>query len=53
MNPMKEFVENHDRHVEANFDDFVQKHGKNYQTENDKEKKKDTFRFIQNVLNEI
>ena len=44
MNPMKEFVDNHDQHVETNFDIFVDKHGKNYETEHVKEKKKDTFR---------
>ena len=44
MNPMKEFVDNHDQHVETNFDNFVDKHGKNYETEHVKEKKKDTFR---------
>ena len=46
MNPMKEFVANHDQHVDSSFDNFVEKHGKNYQTEKEQEKKKSAFRFL-------
>jgi len=33
MNPMKEFIQNHDAHVKASFHDFKWKHGKWYSNE--------------------
>jgi hypothetical protein len=33
MNPIKEFVDNHDSHVEKSFKEFVDKHDKNYDDE--------------------
>ena len=45
MNPMKEFVDNHDKHVDENFDKFIDKHDKNYDSEDEKEKKKNAFRL--------
>ena len=49
MNPMKEFVDNHDKHVDENFDKFIDKHDKNYDSEDEKEKKKNAFRLIWNL----
>ena len=45
MNPMKEFVDHHDDHVDKNFDNFVDKHNKSYQSDDEAETKKDTFRL--------
>lgn len=44
MNPMHEFVNNHDDHVENSFAEFVNKHNKEYQDEKDKETKKNSYR---------
>ena len=45
MNPMKEFVDHHDAHVESRFNKFVDTHAKNYETEAEKENRMSTFRY--------
>jgi hypothetical protein len=44
MNPMHEFVNNHDDHVEKSFAEFVDKHNKEYQNEKEMETKKNSYR---------
>jgi hypothetical protein len=51
MNPMKEFVENSDSHVDTHFDEFVNEHDKTYDSEHEKEEKKNVFRFLRPILN--
>lgn len=50
MNPMREFVSNHRSHVDEAFNDFKDKHDKNYRNSDDREIRKDIFtqnmRFI-------
>ena len=33
MNPMKEFIDNHDAHVHHSFEEFKEKHKRNFETE--------------------
>ena len=47
MNPIREFVDRHDHHVNTAFDDFKVKHNKRYRGYKDHENRKDIFR--QNV----
>merc|ERR1712165_198373 len=44
MNPAKEFVDNHDAHVRATFEEFETKHGKVYSTAGEREARVDLYR---------
>ena len=50
MNPMKEFINHHKKHIGEAFDDFALKHGKKYRDAQDRENRQDIFmhnmRFI-------
>ena len=50
MNPMKEFIDNHQTHIHEAFDKFEKVHGKSYRNEDDRNNRKDIFmqnmRFI-------
>ena len=44
FNPMKEFIDGHQDHVDDTFDHFIQHHDKKYRDENDFEWRKDIYR---------
>merc|ERR1712106_330736 len=44
MNPIKEFVENHEAHVRDTFEQFKVHHDKKYRDENDEESRLDVYR---------
>ncbi len=44
MNPIKEFIDRHEGHVNDAFDDFENKHSKTYRGNKDRENRKDIFR---------
>merc|ERR1719245_864681 len=44
MNPMKEFVDNHEAHVRDTFEEFKVHHSKKYRDENDEENRLDLYR---------
>jgi len=44
MNPAKEFVENHEAHVRATFEEFETKHGKTYSNPTEREARVDLYR---------
>jgi len=50
MNPMREYISQHRDHVNEAFDEFEEKHAKDYRNEDDRENRKDIFsqnmRFI-------
>ena len=52
-NPIKEFTHGHDKHIDADFTDFKNKHGKNYEDQTEEEKKRANFvhnhRFIHSM----
>jgi len=44
MNPMKEFIDNHDKHVTDTFDEFKEKHNRDYDSNREHSKRLDLYR---------
>jgi len=53
FNPMKEFVDGHEEHVDVAFDQFVRRHQKNYRDESDFQVRKDLFRQNMRLIHSV